>query len=383
MNKKQIIPIIIIAITGTLLISYGQKNTLSGDIYYGEAVGSTYKISAKTSGLLETLNVSEGDSVEIDQTVAIIDNQDLDYQVAEAQKQLALASAQLKKGTSSVRPEELQIYQNAIKSLTVNLEILTNTLIEKKSAYQEATLAANLANMMLDQKILDYNNAKVLFEAGSISQNDLNNSELAYHTALENRDASDLALSRLETEVETSEKQRNLVKIDLDNAEQQLNMVSTGFDSNDIEIATLTLESAQLSVDRTKNMADGQFVVSKQNGIVETVNYEIGEFIPSGTSVMTLYNPSELKVKIYINESDLATIKLGQTLAVTDANNPDMVPIDATIIHIANQAMFTPLNIVTVKDRERLVFEVELSLDRSDSLHPGMLLKVVVEEVEN
>lgn len=376
MNKLKIIIIIaVIAVIGiTVVIS--QKKTNSSGIYYGEAVGTSFNVSTTSSGLLDSIHVYEGDLVNVNQLIATLRNDDIDYQIELAKKQAEIASLQLFKGTTPARVEELNILKNKIKTLEGNQEILANSYKSANSALSEANLSKNLASDVLVQKQLEYDDTYSLYNGGVVSKSTLDNALLSLKTAQKNYDASILNQTRLSEELASIKKQTGLLSIEIDSAKQTLHMATTGLDEYEKNIAELTLENAELTIKRLEDLAADREISTLQSGIVETINYEVGEFIAPGTPIMTLYNPDELTVKIYVHERDLTTFNVGDVVSISAANNDHIDHVDGKIIHIANHAMFTPLNIVTVEDRERLVFEVKLSLNRSDYLRPGMLLKI-------
>lgn len=118
-------------------------------------------------------------------------------------------------------------------------------------------------------------------------------------------------------------------------------------------------------------------VVTYYAGVIESVNYEEGEFVNRGSIIGTAYDPNELHMTLYINEQDLSLISVGQLLPLS------LTATDATYIgevqSISHEAMYTPMNIVTEQDYQRLVFMVDVKIINSETIRPGMLLSVDLE----
>lgn len=381
MAKKLILPIIIIFMALGFYSYYLVLNKDEGTIYFGEAVGETYKINTTIPGLLEDIYVTEGEMVNIDQIVARIENLDMDYQIELAKTANEIAKAQLTKGTSPVRDEEINILENKIEVLEGSYEILSKSYSSTSLMYEESKINESFAGDTLEKVQLDYSNREKLYENGSLSKSALDSALLLLKSSQSNYDSSVLRRKRLEKDLSILLNERNLISIEIDSVKQQLEMAITGLDVHDKVMAELYYENTETAVDRIIELASKREVRSMQTGIVETMNFEVGEYISPSAPIMTLYDPNMLSVKIYVPETDISYLRIGMDLKVSIASKPDFEPVVGTITKIANQAMFTPSNIVTVKDRERLVFEVELSLSRPDHINPGMLLQVDMSEV--
>jgi HlyD family secretion protein len=82
-------------------------------------------------------------------------------------------------------------------------------------------------------------------------------------------------------------------------------------------------------------------------------------------SVATIANLSAMHVTIYIPQTELPNIKLGQPASVSvDAFPGRTFP--GSVMHIASTAEFTPKNIQTKDERTKLVFAVKVKVMNSD-----------------
>ncbi|MGB3368778.1 MAG: HlyD family efflux transporter periplasmic adaptor subunit, partial [Acidaminobacteraceae bacterium] len=334
-----------------------------------------------TPGLLDSINYKIGDVVNVGDHVATLENNDLDYQIQLATTSKTIASTNLEKGTSPLRTEELIILQNKLSAAKSNEIILKNSLASTRLSKKELENQVSINLDILSELETSHESNKLLYADGAISKQALDKSLLNFTNQEKKYDSAKLATHKLDEELTSINSRIDIVKLEADSISQNIQMATSGLSDYDKTIAITSLENADISEQRLLSLADSRNIRSKQSGIIENINYDLGDYITPGMPIMTLYNDKEIKVKIYVHESNLPNIKIGDTLNVSLASNSEL-NIDGQVTYIARDAMFTPFNIVTVEDRERLVYEVELSLKKPDYLHPGMLLQVEIKDGE-
>ena len=103
--------------------------------------------------------------------------------------------------------------------------------------------------------------------------------------------------------------------------------------------------------------------------------YQQGEFVPAGSPVVSLLPPGNLKIRFFVPEPALASLKLGQKVALgCDGCGKDL---QAEIRYIAPQAEYTPPVIFSRESRSKLVYLVEAwPLGGAEHLHVGQPLDV-------
>jgi HlyD family secretion protein len=100
-------------------------------------------------------------------------------------------------------------------------------------------------------------------------------------------------------------------------------------------------------------------------GIVQKRIAHRGEYVAPGAPVLTLADPTDLKLTLYVLEGDLGRVAVGQTVSVRADAFPDRVFVGA-VKSIADKAEFTPRNVQTQKDRQNLVFAVTVRVPNLD-----------------
>jgi HlyD family secretion protein len=170
-----------------------------------------------------------------------------------------------------------------------------------------------------------------------------------------------------------------------------LSRMQTGEYSPQVTIAAAALEQAKAGLEQA-NKAVGQAdanlslldtqmekltVYSPQEGVILTRNVEPGEFVQPGATAFAMANLNDMTITVYVPEDRYGEIKLGQQATVTVDSYPGET-FSAEVIHIADQAEFTPRNVQTVEGRSATVYAIKLRVaDNQGKLKIGMPADVV------
>lgn len=116
------------------------------------------------------------------------------------------------------------------------------------------------------------------------------------------------------------------------------------------------------------------------DGVVAVRHHEPGETVPAGSPVLTVLNPDDRWVRIYIPERQIGAVHLGQKAAITTDTYPDR-HYSGEVTFIASQAEFTPRNVQTTEERVKLVYAVKVRVvdDPKFELKPGIPADVRLE----
>jgi HlyD family secretion protein len=118
-------------------------------------------------------------------------------------------------------------------------------------------------------------------------------------------------------------------------------------------------------------------VFAIMDGVILTRNVEPGEFVQPGAIALTMADLTDLTITVYVPEDRYGLVSIGQTAEVRVDSFPDLT-FTATVIHMADQAEFTPRNIQTVEGRSSTVYAIKLKVNDPDGkLKIGMPADVV------
>ena len=112
-------------------------------------------------------------------------------------------------------------------------------------------------------------------------------------------------------------------------------------------------------------------------GLVNDTLYRPGEWVAAGAPVVSILPPGNVKVRFYVPEPSLASLRIGAP--VTVRCDGCAASVAAKVTFIAPQAEYTPPVIYSRENRAKLVFLVEARPDAPDAaLHPGLPVEVAL-----
>jgi HlyD family secretion protein len=162
-------------------------------------------------------------------------------------------------------------------------------------------------------------------------------------------------------------------------AQDSLARLQTGENSQQVTIAAAALEQAKAGLEQADkavrqteanlSLLDTQMeklkVYAPLDGVILTRNVEPGEFVQPGASAFAMANLNDMTITVYVPEDRYGEIKLGQQATVSVDSYPGET-FNAQVIHIADQAEFTPRNVQTVEGRSATVYAIKLKVDDSE-----------------
>lgn len=300
----------------------GSGGTLTAS---GTVEATDADLGFQVPGRVRTISVDEGDEVSEGEELARLDTSELDAALAGAKAQLRAARARLDELERGARPQEVATAEAA-----------------SRSAAQRAAEAGAEADR-----------ARTLFSGGAISQQ---------------------ALDRAQTELDVADAAAR-------QAEEQLALVREGARSETIQAQRATVDQATANVSRAQAAVDNAVVTAPFAGVVTVRHREPGEAVSPGAPVVTLLNPDDRWVRIYIREDEIGLVRLGLAARIVADTYPGRV-YGGEVVYIGNQAEFTPRNVQTAEERIKLVYPVKVRItgDPDFELKPGIPADVTLVE---
>jgi len=145
-------------------------------------------------------------------------------------------------------------------------------------------------------------------------------------------------------------------------------------------VATSDRAQARAAVQVIDAVLANMVIRASFDGVVAVRHHEPGETVPAGSPVLTVLNPDDRWVRIYIPERQIGAVHLGQKAAITTDTYPDR-HYTGEVTYIASQAEFTPRNVQTTEERVKLVYAVKVRIvdDPKFELKPGIPADVRLE----
>ena len=289
----------------------------SGNI---EAINVT--VSAKVSGQINRLYFREGDIVKAGDTLIAIDHDLLAIQLRQAEAGRDAAEAQLRLLEIGARSEDIKQSQDMLKQAEANFKLAETDMERTENLYKSNTITKK-----------QYDDTHTRYQIASAQ----------YNSAKENL-----------------QKIKNIAR------------------PEEIKQAKANLERQAAAVDLIKKNISDSYVTAPIGGFVVKKFVEAGESVGPLSSLVMLSDQSYVDLVIYVSETELGRVKLGQEADVTVDSFKNKT-FKGKVIYISPSAEFTPKNIQTKDERTKLVYAVKVHIHNPDfELKDGMPADAVI-----
>ncbi|MEG8946526.1 HlyD family secretion protein [Rosettibacter firmus] len=300
----------------SLLFIYNCNNKNENYIEESGTIEATeVTLSSQVAGKVIKILKDEGDKIFAGDTILIIDQESLLLQLKQAIANRDIAKAQYELLLKGARKEDIKQAEESLKQAEANFILAKNDRDRMESLYQTNSINKR-----------QYEEAITRYE---------------------------IALAQLNSAKELYNKIKNYAR------------------PEEIAQAKANYERASASVEMIEKNIRDCYVISPINGFIVKKFVEVGENVSMMSSLVKISDLSEVKLSIYVSETDLGKVKLGQKAEIR-VDSFDKV-FNGTVIYISPEAEFTPKNIQTKEERTKLVFEVKIKIQNPDfELKAGM-----------
>ncbi|MNQ42026.1 putative efflux pump membrane fusion protein [compost metagenome] len=132
------------------------------------------------------------------------------------------------------------------------------------------------------------------------------------------------------------------------------------------------IKSIEVQIEKINDQIEKSKIINPIKGTVLSKYAEPNEVTAFGKPLYKIADISEMTLRVYISETQLAQIKIGQNVTVKIDAEKDMKSYSGTISWIASSAEFTPKIIQTKEERANLVYAVKVDVKNDGSLKIGM-----------
>jgi HlyD family secretion protein len=319
MSRKRIVPLVLgLGVVALVLyLTVFRNGAPDGVLASGTVEATEAALGFQVPGRIERITAREGDRVSAGSELAWLDRSELEARRAQAEAQLAGARALLREMESGAREEELAQAREGARAAA-----------ERHADAQR-----------------DVERVERLFTGGALSQEALDKARLAF-------------------EVARSQKEQ---------ADQQLRLVETGPRRERVAAQRAAVAQAEAAVQQAGAALANAVIRAPFDGVVSIRDREPGETVAAGAPVLTVMNPADRWVRIYVREDRIGAVALGQDASIRSDTYPDRV-YHGAVAFIAGEAEFTPRNVQTTEERVKLVYAVKVRItgDPRNELKPGM-----------
>jgi HlyD family secretion protein len=228
-----------------------------------EAISEEIRVSSELSGRLHSVPVEEGDRVRRGQVLAQIENEDYIARVANTQAALAQRKAELQRTVNGARSQERRAAEASLQAAKAVLE----------NARREAERRRNLADREM------------------ISRDEAERYERVYQVA----------------------------QAEYERAAQEFSLVDADARQEDRQKAAAAVASAEAQLAEARAYLDKTYIRAPLDGVVLRKLRHTGESVSTqfDSPVVTLADDSTLRVRLDVDEVDVARLWVGQPAFVT------------------------------------------------------------------
>lgn len=141
-----------------------------------------------------------------------------------------------------------------------------------------------------------------------------------------------------------------------------------------LKTANQTVAAAAADVKKTEVKIEDSVLKSPVKGRVLYRLAEPGEVVSLGGKVLTLINLGDIYMEIYLPAQDAARCKIGADARIVLDIRPEYAAL-AKVSYVSPEAQFTPKQVETRSERDKLMFRVKLQV-------PNELLKPYIDRVK-
>jgi len=186
--------------------------------------------------------------------------------------------------------------------------------------------------------------------------------------------------SQLKTANVSKKRIQNLIKENagtqkqLDDINGKIDMLNQQIISVETQNAPIIneLKSLDIQVQQLNDQIQKSVISNPVSGTVLVKYAEPNEVTAFGKPLYKIADLSTMQLRVYISETQLSIIEIGQQVTVKIDEGENMKNFEGIITWIASEAEFTPKIIQTKEERVNLVYAVKVDVKNDGSLKIGM-----------
>ncbi len=172
-------------------------------------------------------------------------------------------------------------------------------------------------------------------------------------------------LARLTLERTTKLVERGFVsteRLDRDRSSLSIAEADVSAAESRTRAAKEAIESAQARADALRVSVKDATLAAPLSGRVLYRLAQPGEVLAAGGKVLTLLDMADVYISIYLSAGEAGKVEIGSPARILLDALPDQ-PIPAKVIFVAPKSQFTPKEVETRNEREKLMFRIKVAAD--------------------
>jgi HlyD family secretion protein len=271
------------------------------------------ELSFSQGGRVAEVDVRAGQQVQKGDVLARLDTTELELKVKQAEANLESAQAQLEQLTEQPSDEDVVSAEAAYFTALKQYNDLLSSPSEEEVKIAEVSLEK--AKAALQQAQAAYDRVASRPNIAMLPQSlELQNATLDYEKAL----AQYKQATEKPSDAEIIAARKNLEK-----AKAHLEDVKSGPSEEELAIKQAAVKQAEVNLALAKKNLEDATLRAPFAGTIAEVDVEPGELVGAGKAVVVLSDLSNLQATVYIDETDVGQVSVGQKAVVTLDAFPD------------------------------------------------------------
>ena len=178
------------------------------------------------------------------------------------------------------------------------------------------------------------------------------------------------------SDLDQARARRDAAQAARDEARARLRLLEEGTRPEQLAQARAAVDGAKAAVAELMVSAERYSVRAPRPGLIEALPYEVGERPPVGAPLVIMLADGAPYARVHVPEPLRVAFAAGTAVEVRIDGVTD--PLPGTVRYVSSQASFTPYNSLTQKDRSRLAYLAEITLegDAASNLPAGVPVQV-------
>lgn len=297
-----------------------------------------YDIATKQPGRIVEVLVAEGDMVESGQVLVRMDTAELESDLRQAEAELRQAREDKNQALAAVSQRESDITQTRA------------SIRQRESEIKQARAMVSQRESELALAIKEFERAQTLVAKDFIAKEQ-------FDQAYSRKQTAEAALGQAKARNQAAE-----ATLALEQARQQ--SAEAALRSARIQVAQrdAAIDAGKAGIQKIKTIIDDSVLKSPIPGRVLYRLAEPGEVLAAGGKVLTVLDLTDVYMTIFLPTSLAGRLNVGAEGRITVDAFPQYV-VPATVSFVAPRSQFTPKEVETNTEREKLMFRIKVKID--------------------
>ncbi len=330
------------------------------------------RLGSKVGGRVSEVHVREGDRIAPGAPLITLEVPELEAQRAQWQAKGKADLAALEKARNGARREEIAAAAAAVAAASARNDRIKKGFREEEIREARNDWLSAEADLKLAEENLGRYDALLRKNSTTKSQVDAAQADLDRSRG---RASAARAHFDLVTRGNRPEEIAEAAAL-LDQARANLDLLKAGTRAEDIAAMEAQVEQTRARLREVDaNLAEA-VVRSPGRALIDVISVRKGDLVAPGQAVVRILSADDLWVKVFIPETELGRVVVGQPAEVTIDSHPG-VRFEGRVVQIAHESEFTPRNIQSLDERRHQVFAAKVRVTEPDGIFKsGMAAEV-------